>query len=109
MKKKEIETSVKEAKKKLAKITVEFKRATLSNGQMVASVTKENIIEKTYKQHRIQLTPEQIELMEPINNIGFLQVPIMIEGTTTIKTQSVNFIYYFLGISLPLNVNVKAR
>jgi ribosomal protein L9 len=45
-------------------------------------VSKENIIEKLLKQHRIQLTPEQIELAAPIERYGNYTLPVSFSGVT---------------------------
>jgi ribosomal protein L9 len=49
-------------------------------GQVLhAPVTAANIVEKLWLQHKIQLATDQVDLYEPISQLGTFSVPVKLE------------------------------
>jgi ribosomal protein L9 len=62
-------------------------------GQILhAPVTADNIVEKLWLQHKIQLAKDQLDLEAPISQLGTFSVPVKLED-----------------IDVPLKVRVQAR
>lgn len=71
--------------KKIGSVTVLLKRHLVPETQKpIAPVSKENVLEKLAKQHKIELKPEQLDLAAPIDRYGKFELPVSIEGRTTL-------------------------
>ncbi len=61
-------------------------------GQVLhAPVNSENIVEKLWLQHKIQLSPEQLRLAKPISSLGTFAVPVQLEDievNLTVRVQA---------------------
>ncbi|ELR15211.1 ribosomal protein L9, Nterminal domain containing protein [Acanthamoeba castellanii str. Neff] len=83
------------AKKRLSKVEVLMKRQIIQvqpEQILHAPVTADNIVEKLWLQHKIQLAKDQLDLEAPISQLGTFSVPVKLED-----------------IDVPLKVRVQAR
>jgi len=82
------------AKKRLSNVVVEMKRHLVSmNPQTLhAGVSRENIAEKLWKQHKIRLRPEDIKIASPYTTLGTFTVPVT-----------------FASVEVPLKVTIAKR
>ena len=56
--------------------------------KLIANVSKENIVEKLMKQHKIELRPDQLTMDAPLERYGRFEIPVKIEDLqTTLKVQ----------------------
>lgn len=77
--------SLNSQKKKIANVTVQMKRHLVpETNKPIAPITKENIIEKLQKQWKIELQPEQLELLAPLDRYGKFELPVRLEGMSTL-------------------------
>jgi len=67
------------AKKRLSKVEVLMKRHLVSPKVLHAPVSAENIVEKLKRQHKIELSADQLDLSAPITQLGTFNVPVKIE------------------------------
>lgn len=77
--------SLNSQKKKISSVTVQMKRHfVVETNKPIAPITKENIIEKLQKQWKIELQPEQLDLFAPLDRYGKFELPVRLEGMTTL-------------------------
>jgi len=71
------------AKKRLGKVVVIMKRHLVQRDPPIlhAPVSKENIVEKLWKQHKIQFDTEHLALPEPLKSLGEFKIPVAVAGT----------------------------
>jgi len=77
--------SLNSQKKKISSVSVLIKRHLIAEtSKLIAPVSKDNIIEKLRKQWKIELKPDQLELITPIDRYGKFELPVKLEGVATV-------------------------
>ncbi|MCH5323427.1 MAG: 50S ribosomal protein L9, partial [Helicobacter sp.] len=64
------------AAKKIQEVTLKIKQKVGANGALYGAITKEDIAQKLYEQHRITIDKKTIELKNPIKSTGVYTLEI---------------------------------